>query len=86
MLEINPFMESHSPAKVKSSCCVNSRNFHLDENRAGIYLFKVNNGNTRALCEIYSKLTIKTPERRQWRSGVFIINFEQISHIAMVFS
>ena len=29
---------------------------------AGIYLFKVNNRNTRARCEIYSKLTIKTPE------------------------
>ena len=28
------------------------------------------------------KVTIKTPERRQWRfSGVFIINFEHISHL-----
>ena len=27
---------------------------------AGIYLLKVNKGNTRILCEIYSKLTIKT--------------------------
>ena len=34
---------------------------------AGIYLFKVNNRNTRARCEICSKLTINTPERRQWR-------------------
>ena len=32
---------------------------------ANIYLFKVNNINTRKRCEIYSKLTIKTPERRQ---------------------
>ena len=32
---------------------------------AGIYLLKVNNENTRTICEIYSKLTIKTPERRQ---------------------
>ena len=30
----------------------------------GIYLFKVNNKNTRTRCEICSKLTIKTPERR----------------------
>ena len=30
---------------------------------AGIYLLKVNNGNTRAICEICSKLTIKAPER-----------------------
>ena len=30
-----------------------------------IYMFKVNNRNTRTSCEICSKLTIKTPERRQ---------------------
>ena len=28
---------------------------------ASIYLFKVNNRNTRRMCEIWSKLTIKTP-------------------------
>ena len=28
----------------------------------GIYMFKVNNRNTRTRCEICSKLTIKTPE------------------------
>ena len=33
-------------------------------------------------CEICSKLTIKTPKRRQWRRfGVFIVNFEHISHL-----
>ena len=32
------------------------------------------------------KLTIRTPERRHWRrSGVFIVNFEQISHFVLVF-
>ena len=47
---------------------------------AGIYLLKVNNRNTRTRCEICSKLTINTPERRQWRrSGVFIVNFEQVN-------
>ena len=30
----------------------------------GIYLFKVNYRNIRTMCEICSKLTIKTPERR----------------------
>ena len=30
----------------------------------GIYQLKVNNRNTRTRCEICSKLTIKTPERR----------------------
>ena len=53
---------------------------------AGIYLLKVNNKNTRTRCEICSKLTIKTPERRQWRrSGVFIVNFKRISHLVLVF-
>ena len=73
---------------------------------AGNYMFKVNNRNTRTRCEICSKLTIKTPERRylyplktsenlwfsdvfrgyRWRrSGVFIVNFEHISHLVLVF-
>ena len=52
----------------------------------GICMFKVNNRNTRARCEICSKLTIKTPERRQWRrSSVFTVNFEHISHLVLVF-
>ena len=38
--------------------CLN-QNLALDP--ANIYLFKVNNKNTRKRCEIYSKLTIKTP-------------------------
>ena len=29
---------------------------------AGIYLFKVKNGNNRKMCKINSKLTIKKPE------------------------
>ena len=53
---------------------------------AGIYLLKVNNRNTRTRCEICSKLTINTPERRHWRrSCVFIVNFEHISHLVLVF-
>ena len=52
----------------------------------GIYPFKVNNRKTRRRCSICSKLKIKIPERRQWRrSGVFIDNFEQISHLVLVF-
>ena len=53
---------------------------------AGIYLLKVNNRNTRTRHEICSKLTIKTPERRQWRpSGVFIVTFEHISQLVLEF-
>ena len=48
----------------------------------GNYMFKINNRNTTARCEICSKLTAKTPERR---SGVFIVNFEYISHLVLVF-
>ena len=48
-------------------------------------LFKVKNRNSRTRCEIYSKLTIKTPERRQWRRfGVFIVNFKHITHLVLV--
>ena len=53
---------------------------------AGIYLLKVNTRNTRKRCEICSKLTTKIPERRHWRrSGIFIVNFEHISHLVLVF-
>ena len=56
------------------------------KNPAEIYLFKVKIWSTRIMCEICSKLTIKTPERCQWRrSDVFIVNFEQISLILPAF-
>ena len=44
-------------------------------------MIKVNNRNTRTRCEIWSKLTIKTPERRYFTpfSSVFIVNFEQVN-------
>ena len=49
-------------------------------------MFKVNTRNTRILCKICSKLTIKTPERRVCcRSAVFIVNFEHISHLFLLF-
>ena len=35
----------------------------------------INNRNTRKRCEICSKSTIETPERRQWRKGKEIVNF-----------
>ena len=53
---------------------------------AGTCTFKVNNRNTRTRCEICLKLIIKKAERRQWhRSDIFIVNFEHISHDALVF-
>ena len=56
------------------------------EDPAGNNMFKVNNRNTRTRGEICSKLTIKIPDRRHWRrSSIFIANFEQISHLVLVF-
>ena len=53
---------------------------------ANIFLLKVNDRNTRKRCVIYSKLTMKTPERCHWcRSDVFIIKFEHISRPFLVF-
>ena len=45
---------------------------------ANIYMFKVNNRNTRTRCEICLKLTVKTPFSR-----VFIVDFEQV-HVSWV--
>ena len=46
------------------------------------YLFKFSNISIRKKCEIYSKLTIQTAEHRPCRlSFVFVVNFEQISHL-----
>ena len=53
---------------------------------AGIYLFKVNNGNTKAMCKICSKLTINTPERRHWSCFVVsIVYLEHNANIVLVF-
>ena len=64
--------------------------FFFDENTfryafpAGNYMFKVT---SRTRCKICSKLTIKTPERwrQRCRFGFFIVNFEHILHLVLVF-
>ena len=75
------------PRKEKKICSDNSLVLKrqkfitiVGNNPANIYLFKVKYKNTRKRCEICSKLTIKTPERRQCRhSGVFIVDFGQVN-------
>ena len=55
-----------------------------------INLFKVNNRNIRKRCEIYSKLTINEYDEydvtmtSMTSSGIFIVNFEYISHPSVV--
>ena len=42
--------------------------------------------NTKTMCQTCSELIINTPERSHWYCpGVFIVNFERISRIALVF-
>ena len=66
--------------------CLNACMHVLVMHPTGNNMFKVNNRNTRTRSEICPKLTIKVPERRQWRcSGAFIVNFEHISHLVLVF-
>ena len=55
-----------------------SRTLQIFEAVGGIYP-----AGTR--CKICSKLTLKTPEWNRRRSGIFIINFEHISHLVLVF-
>ena len=78
-LIINP----DHPVKRISLNASSDQKFVEAPNPAGIYLLKVNNINTRTRCEICSKLTIKTPEQRWRRSGVFTDNFEHISHLVL---
>ena len=81
-------MSNVSPREIFRYCI---QTLHL-KNRffpTGNYMLNVNNKNARRRCEVCSKLTKKTPERRQWQwrhSGSCIINFEHILHLALVFS
>ena len=71
------FRTSHSEKKVRDRLQIS---FLIVSEQltspANSYLFKVNNRNTRTRCEICSKLTVKTPERR---SSVSIVDFEQVN-------
>ena len=49
----------------RSKCTAKMVVFPILSYPAGIYLFKVNNENTRTMCKICSKLTIKTLELLQ---------------------
>ena len=62
---------------------------HIDEHKVSykltlLFLVGVVRHLHRTRCKICSKLTLKTPERRQWRRfGVFNVNFEDISRLLL---
>ena len=56
-----------------------SEQFTYLMNPVTIFMFKVNNRNTRERCDLCSKLTIKTSELRQWRPTVSTVDFEQVN-------
>ena len=72
----------------KSTTILNEVSFYLytlgndiytgKNSSTNIYLFRVNNSNTRKRREICSKLAIMSLQRR---STVFIVNFEYISYL-----
>ena len=71
-------LDIHTPVKIAK---LPGNTFPVD-----IYLLKVNNRYTSTRSEICSNLTIKIPERRQWRrSGIFFVSFEHISRFVIVF-
>ena len=54
---------------------------------SNIHLFKVNNGDTRIMYQICSKLTLKKLGWRYWPLSVvfIVVSFEYILHIVLVF-
>ena len=51
-----------------------------------VCLFKVNSRNTRTSWEVCSRLIVKTPDQHHWRcSCIFIVNFEQMPYLVLVF-
>ena len=75
-----------SASQYDSSRTQNWQRFKDSLSPAWNYMFKDNNSDTRTRREIYSKSTIKTLERHYWRRhGVFIVSFEHILHLVVVF-
>ena len=62
----------------------NRRHYQISEaptggDPANIYLFKLDNRNTRKRCEICSMLTIKTPEQCHVVNIISLVDFDQIN-------
>ena len=84
-IKLNRILKQQTKEKEEISTAVTLELQQEEPSPDGNYMFKVNNRNTRKRREICSKLTIKIPERRHWRrSGIFIVNFEHISHLVLL--
>ena len=58
-----------------------ANNIYMRNNtQEGCIYSYLNNSNSRERCQLCSKLTINTPERRY---TVFIVHFEHISHLVL---
>ena len=79
--ELQPWLMSY----LHQSRKVHPRTSLQRSNSASTYLFKINNRSTRTKCEICSKLTIKTTERRQWRQWCLYCQLLTIVKIVLVF-
>ena len=78
-------LASHDTIFAKSCIRTAYQPFCLANTQSAFTCSNVNNGSTRIIYQICSKLTIKTPEQSQWRcSSVFIVKFELILDIVLV--
>ena len=80
-----PQFHVHTYVHPKIIGCLPVFNLSVGTYLNGIYLFIVNNGNTRTMREICSKLTMVLEPSKWRRSGIFFINFIHTCHIVVVF-
>ena len=78
-LSLKFFTQENWPCLISSQCFFHIETTYLicmTNYPANVYLFKANSRNTIKRCDTCSKLT---------SFGVFIVNFEHISHLSLVF-
>ena len=77
-VSLNSFLSHRCRNSVNATISPGILTRHLYPYPVSIYMFKVNNKDTKTRCETCSKLTIKTPD-------IFIVNFEHISQLVLKF-
>ena len=64
IINVESFFKKVEPPKIEFCNFSRTQLIRNADNQVGIYLLKVKNRNTRPRCETFSKLTLKTLERR----------------------